>query len=365
MKSKALKIILIVIGVIFALGIIAAIFDDGSTDGEANKETSETQKNNPDQTEAWTNKPATDGLEYKLSEDKASYSAAGLGSVSGGSIVIADTYQGKPVTAIQAGAFKGTNVTEVHIPDTVMRIGDGAFSNCSQLKSVNIAPSVKEIGIWAFWKCANLSECTLPSKLSRIGQDAFDGCDKLIQIDTGVAYVGNWIVDFDNNIDVLILKDGTVGIADKAFYGGNNLEKITLPTSLRYIGDDAFDGCKSLEEICIYDIAAWCNIDFENYPSDTQYSLFLNGEQVVELIIPDGVTTIPTCAFDRCVGIKTMSVPVSVTAFLSVPYGCDTITYNGTVAEWDAITRYKHIFEGVTVNCTDGIGNNTIVVETE
>ncbi len=365
MKSKALKIILIAIGVIVALGIIAAIFDDGSSNGTSDESTPNTNTGGEAQTEAWVNKPPTDGLQYKLSDDKKSYAVAGLGSVSGGAIVIAEKYQGKPVTAIQAGAFKGTNITEVFIPDTVKVIEDGAFSNCTKLKSVNMAPSVKEIGIWAFWKCTNLSNCTLPSKLSSIGASAFDGCDKLIKIDNGVSYVGNWIVDFDNNIDALTLREGTVGISDKAFYGDGNLEQITFPTSLRYIGEDAFYGCNSLKDIYISDIVSWCKIYFEDDPSNTEYSLYLNGEQVTELVIPDGVKQIPSGAFDRCIGITSMSVPVSITVFLSVPYGCDTVTYNGTVAQWNAVTRYKYKFDGVTVNCTDGVGNNTIIVDTE
>ena len=43
------------------------------------------------------------------------------------------------VVGIDEGAFKGTNITSVTIPETVTEIGQEAFMNCKKLAAVNFA----------------------------------------------------------------------------------------------------------------------------------------------------------------------------------------------------------------------------------
>ena len=68
------------------------------------------------------------------------------------------------------------------------------------------------------------------------------------------------------------------------------------------IGDSAFWRCSSLTSVYITDIAAWCNIDFENEYSNPLYyadNLYVNNELIKDLVIPEGVTEIPQAAFRR------------------------------------------------------------------
>ena len=63
------------------------------------------------------------------------------------------------------------------IPNSVTRIGDDAFSGCSDLTSITIPNSVTSIGHFAFENCSGLTSITIPNSVTRIDTDAFKGVD--------------------------------------------------------------------------------------------------------------------------------------------------------------------------------------------
>ncbi len=71
------------------------------------------------------------------------------------------------VTGIAANAFSNSTITEVTIPNTVTNIGDGAFSNCSELTKITIAAStLPTMGADVFsGVTANNVELVVPSGL--------------------------------------------------------------------------------------------------------------------------------------------------------------------------------------------------------
>ena len=96
-----------------------------------------------------------------------------------GRIVIPDS-----VTKIGGGAFYYcTGLTSVAIPDSVIEIGDSAFDNCTGLTSVVIPDSVTEIGNSAFYKCTGLTSIVIPNSVTWIGSWAFAHCTGLTSIE--------------------------------------------------------------------------------------------------------------------------------------------------------------------------------------
>jgi hypothetical protein len=105
---------------------------------------------------------------------------------SGGIIYIAN--------AIPEFAFKNQNVTGntnlkvVALPSTLISIGQGAFTNCRSLTSINIPAWVTSIGAFAFQNCSSLTTIDLPVWMSYIGEYAFSNCSALIHVDEKNPY---------------------------------------------------------------------------------------------------------------------------------------------------------------------------------
>ena len=101
-------------------------------------------------------------------------------------------------------------------------------------------------------------------------------------------------------------------IGERAFSSCNNLTSITIPSSMTDIGEYAFQNCSSLTSVNISDLEAWCKISFQFSPS-SPYHLFLNGDEIKDLVIPNSVISIGDGAFNRCCGLTSITIPNSVT----------------------------------------------------
>lgn len=152
------------------------------------------------------------------------------------------------------------------------------------------------IGNYAFSGCTGLTSITIPDSVTSIGSLAFDSC----------------------KIKELIIADGSKTVTGTMVICRRTLEKVTIPDSVTSIGSLAFRHCGSLNEVHITSIEKWCNIDFASHiegPANPLYyahNLYLNGEKVTDLVIPDGVTNIGDYAFIGCTSLKSVTVPESV-----------------------------------------------------
>lgn len=74
------------------------------------------------------------------------------------------------------------NVSKVHIPFNVWRIGPAAFKDNKNIKVVVCGDHIKEIGDSAFMDCTELTEVKLSDELKKINYKTFNGCTKLKSI---------------------------------------------------------------------------------------------------------------------------------------------------------------------------------------
>ena len=64
------------------------------------------------------------------------------------------------------------NLTEVEIPSNVIRIGNGCFRDCTNLKKVTLHDGLQSIGEAAFLGCENLKELSIPGTVVRLGNES-------------------------------------------------------------------------------------------------------------------------------------------------------------------------------------------------
>ena len=142
------------------------------------------------------------------------------------------------------------------------------------------------------------------------------------------------------------------------------LEKITIPSSIARIESDAFEDCHSLKEVHIEDISAWCNVSFGEFDSNPlDYGeLYINGELVVDLVIPEGVERV-NCGFGECEHIKSIRIP-STLKYISSSFS-DSLesVYISDVSAWCGIDFYGSMYSNPLSKATKLYVNDVLTTK--
>jgi len=150
----------------------------------------------------------------------------------GGPVIIPDTINGLPVTAIGDAVFKQKfNVTSVTFGGSVTSIGSWAFAYTSVTNMV-IPNSVTNLGDYVMYSCYGLLSVVIPGSVPNIGSFAFSDCTHLgnITLLDGVSSVGTNAFA-DDNFGSMVIPGSVTNLAYEAFAGCYNL------SSLYYEGD--------------------------------------------------------------------------------------------------------------------------------
>ncbi len=220
----------------------------------------------------------------------------------------------------------GKNITEVIVEEGVTHIGANAFYDCKSLTTVKLPESLKSIGEKAFYWCESLKEISLPNGLETIGDSSFCNCDSIeeITIPNSVVSIGDRAFSDCVSLKKLIISDSVEHIGGEAFGWCESLEIICFGKGIKTIASGAFIGCTNLSQVHLSDVAAWCAVTEVLWGEDVGETawnfnpffqgadLYVNGELVTELAIPEGVKRIEKSIFRGCLSINSLILPNSL-----------------------------------------------------
>lgn len=185
----------------------------------------------------------------------ANYALCGFSSLD--DIILPDC-----VVYIGEGSFAESSVKNVVIGAGVKVIGANAFLSCENLSTVIlgsydfntqrlVSSSLEVIENYAFKDCVSLSEIEkIPDTVKTIGAYVFRGTGLYNNSEDGLVYADRWLVDYTENVqEKILVREGTVGIANYAFYECENLTSVRLPESVKLVGRAAFYDCQKLSSV--------------------------------------------------------------------------------------------------------------------
>ncbi|MBQ8910940.1 MAG: leucine-rich repeat domain-containing protein, partial [Clostridia bacterium] len=196
----------------------------------------------------------------------------------GGELLTGKVIFPEELTKVNDLTFAGREgLTEVVLHDGVTELGNASFYESKDLQHVNLPEGIVVIPYEAFARCSALNGITLPQTVEKIEYAAFLKCTAL--------------------------------------------ETINIPAAVKEIETGALVNCEALNAVHITDIDAWCRIVFEipyglhphfsegASPLHYAKNLYLNGELVREVTVPEDITDLSDHAFAGCTSLEKVNLP--------------------------------------------------------
>lgn len=232
------------------------------------------------------------------------------------------------LTTIGKEAFSNCyGLREFTIPDSVKSLGNNCFDACKSLKTINIGAGLREIPDQAFIECFQLTNLDIPSTIEKIGKQAFLGCTEITslnlkeglrEIDNGAFKFGTTEENLNDNpgLTSLSIPDSVERLGDFAFENQTALTTVTIGAGLKEIGDGVFYG-SSINSLTVSSSNPYFTAENKILYSKDKQTLFmalttLQGTEESPVILPEGLKTINSYAFEKCTKITALEFPESL-----------------------------------------------------
>ena len=213
-------------------------------------------------------------------------------------------------------------MTEIEIPNSTVNVRSWTFSGCEKPERVELPKSFKQIDSESFSDCIELKSIVIPSQVKQIEWAAFSGCINLEDIkfesspeyigcafkDTkfynnikedeyGCKYVGNHLIEVvDKERRKIIIKEGTVSIANHAFYQ-SKIDNVIFPKELKIIGPMVFSECDNLK-----------TVEFPEGVTYIGYRCFFSCKNLKKVYMPKSIEDVGSEIFLNCKKLKEVTV---------------------------------------------------------
>lgn len=199
---------------------------------------------------------------------------------------------GNAIESIDTLAFSGCPIRLLELPNSLVHLGDRAFSGNDEVRKVTIPASLTSIEGNVFPFCNYLEEIIVDANNPKY--DSRDNCNAIIETETNTLITGCRATSLPYSVEV---------IGREAFAGAGMLTSIDIVGQVNTIGEYAFRDCAYLSDVIIGD-------HVENIGGWAFYSDYNIREISCHAVIP------PVCTDD------VFEQEVEVLANLYVPNGC-------------------------------------------
>ena len=317
------------------------------------------------------------------------------------------------------GAFWGSGLISIDIPDSVHTISIEVFIDCKDLVYVKLPEGLEMVGRWAFENCTALETVIIPNSVTTIGYRAFmnctslqnvyyngtkEECEKIVFEDEdgkngpikkatwhyndgstadGLPFLGLLYEIADGEVTItgytddvpadLVIPD-TIGgypvtkLKDTAFANCDRLVSVVVPDSVIDLGLElTFFNCKNLTTVTLgksitsigYGMFEYCSsLRSINIPADVTrigHCAFDGCENLQSIVLPEGIKSIDAVAFWNCTSLQSITIPRTI-------IGIDTAAFDGCTSLGNVYypgTKEEWLKVNVDLNGNDPLLNAT------
>ena len=262
--------------------------------------------------QGWSEKVVYDSIYYEIDEinheARVTYYAPILGGAANG------LYYKGDIVIPEITFYKG----EIY---PVTGISYWAFHDCPDITSISIPSSVKEIRHFAFENCIGLTEISIPESVTEIWRGTFRGCEGLNKVEfasieqmCSITYCPQVDQELQSQLRQYP-NSNPLYMAKHLWIDGQEVTDLVIPEGITSIGNLAFAG------------GAFTSVTIPESVTSIGHSAFQGCKDLTSFTIPDGVTSIGENAFKDCTGLTSITIPGSVTSIGEYAFtGCTGLT---------------------------------------